>query len=69
MQKRWDVEDEGEVSDLLSVEITKSDGHISLTQGSCIDKLMNNYAPDGVPIALFGGKIALWIHPFLTYAG
>ena len=63
MQERWDVEDEGEVSDLLSVEITKSDGHISLTQGAYIDKLMNNYAPDGVPIAPFGGKMALSNHP------
>lgn len=46
---RWDVEDEGEVSDLLNIEITpESDGHICLRQVGYIDKLMRRYAPDGV---------------------
>jgi hypothetical protein len=46
---RWDVEDEGEVSDLLSIEIEPSDGHVMLHQRKYVDKLMKTYAPDGPP--------------------
>eukprot|EP00965_Chrysotila_dentata_P169197 5587607-Pleurochrysis_carterae.AAC.1 len=33
---RWNVEDEGPVSDLLNVEITRTDGHVTLSQGNYI---------------------------------
>ena len=44
----WDVEDEGEVSDLLSIEITAKDSHVSLTQKTYIEKLMVAYGPTSV---------------------
>lgn len=57
LTERWDVEDEGEVSDLLSIEITpESDGHVCLRQVGYIEKLMRRYAPEGV--AEFG-KVTL----------
>ena len=46
----WDVEDEGEVDDLLSIEISSKDGHVSLTQTGYIEKLMKTYGPaSGLP--------------------
>jgi hypothetical protein len=45
MSKRWDVEDEGEVTDLLSVEISREDDHVVLRQSSYIAKLLAMYAP------------------------
>ena len=48
--KRWDVEDEGAVSGLLNVEITRSNsGHVTLRQTAYIDKLIATHAPEGVP--------------------
>lgn len=55
MQARWDVEDEGEASDLLSVEITSGEGYVELRQTAYIEKLFNTYAPDGIPS--FAGKV------------
>ena len=50
LTKRWDVEDEGAVSDLLNVEITRSNsGHVTLRQTAYIDKLIATHAPEGVP--------------------
>ena len=46
---RWKVEDEGPVSDLLNVEITKLKDVVSLRQTSYIDKMVESYLPDGVP--------------------
>jgi hypothetical protein len=36
LQKRWSVEDEGEVADLLNVEITQVDGGVELRQTAYI---------------------------------
>ena len=49
LAKRWDVEDEGEVSDLLNVEITQEPNCVTLRQVSYIEKLANTWLPDGVP--------------------
>ena len=50
LTKRWDVEDEGEVSDLLNVEMTRTaGGHVTLRQSVYIDRLVAIHAPDGVP--------------------
>jgi len=49
LSKEWQVEDEGPASDLLNIEIERSDGHILLHQASYISKLMSTYAPVGVP--------------------
>ena len=34
--RRWQVEDEGELHDLLGVEFSRSDGHIQLKQSAYI---------------------------------
>ena len=49
LSSRWDVEDEGEVSGLLSIEIEPGDGHVTLHQRKYVAKLMKTYAPDGPP--------------------
>ena len=50
---RWDVEDEGQVADLLSVEISREDDHVVLRQVNYIKKMMRTYAPDGKPVSPF----------------
>ena len=60
---RWDVEDEGEVADLLSVEISQEeDGHVALRQTNYINKMMRTYAPEGVPASTFGEGYLLKSH-------
>ena len=51
LKSRWQVEDEGEVSNLLllGVDISASDGCVELTQSSYIVKLASTWFPDGVP--------------------
>jgi hypothetical protein len=44
LQARWEVEDEGEVSDLLNVEISTEGGDVVLRQTGYIDKMMNTFA-------------------------
>ena len=43
------MEDEGEIADLLNVEITRSGNQVFLRQTSYIDNLVETFAPDGVP--------------------
>ena len=53
LQQRWDVEDEGDVSDLLGVEISSTkDGHVELKQTAYIEKLCSTWFPDGVPTGI-----------------
>ena len=47
--RRWQVEDEGELHDLLGVEFSRSDGHIQLKQSAYILKMVERYFPDGLP--------------------
>jgi hypothetical protein len=49
LQKRWKVEDEGALSDLLGIEFNNSDGVVELKQSAYIRKLTDVYLPDGVP--------------------
>ena len=49
LEKRWNIEDEGEVSDLLNVEITRDARGVHLRQASYIDRLLATYLPDGIP--------------------
>ena len=49
LQARWNVEDEGEVTDLLGVEFARTDDAITLTQTAYIEKMVSIYCPDGVP--------------------
>eukprot|EP00965_Chrysotila_dentata_P232971 6199295-Pleurochrysis_carterae.AAC.3 len=46
---RWNVEDEGPVSDTLNVEITCDDTNVILSQGNYIPSLVDTYMPDGMP--------------------
>jgi len=58
LQKRWEVEDEGEVSDLLGVEISsEAEGSIvELRQTAYIEKMANTWFTDGVPSTVQSNK-------------
>lgn len=47
--QEWNVEDEGELTDLLGIDLSNKDGVISLVQTSYIDKLVRTYLPDVAP--------------------
>ena len=47
--QEWNVEDEGELTDLLGIDFSNEDGVISLVQTGYIDKLVRTYLPDVVP--------------------
>ena len=50
LKRDWDVEDEGAINDLLSVQIShESDGHVLLRQTTYIEKLCSQFFPKGVP--------------------
>ena len=49
LQARWDVDDEGPVSDLLNIEIHREDDCVVLRQTSYIEKMVHQWLPDGVP--------------------
>ena len=49
LQEAWKVEDEGDVSDLLNVQIERDGADVILKQTSYIEKLMDSFSPDGVP--------------------
>ena len=49
LQASWDVEDEGPISDLLNVEIERTDNCVSLRQTSYITRMAEMHFPDGVP--------------------
>eukprot|EP00965_Chrysotila_dentata_P070721 2338281-Pleurochrysis_carterae.AAC.1 len=51
LTSRWNVEDEGPVSDLLNVDITATDSHVLLTQANHIAHLVSAFLPEGVPLA------------------
>ena len=45
----WQVDDEGEVQDLLGVEIARNKDSVVLKQTAYIQKMVENHFPDGVP--------------------
>jgi hypothetical protein len=49
LQRRWSVDDEGPVSDLLGIEIKREGCLVSLRQTGYIDKLCARFCPDGCP--------------------
>ena len=49
LQESWDVEDEGDVHDLLNVEIHREGNVVSLKQTSYIERLFSELLPDGIP--------------------
>ena len=53
LQKDWDVEDEGEMVDLLGIEVKRNDdGSIKLHSEKFVTKLANRFFPNGVPSSL-----------------
>ena len=57
LESRWNVEDEGELSDLLGIEFTREDGAIELRQTKYIEKLAGEFFPDGVPPTAQANKV------------
>ena len=49
LQDRWDVDDEGPVSDLLNIEIQRDGARVVLKQTAYIEKMTREWLPDGVP--------------------
>ena len=49
LEKAWDVEDEGDVHDLLNVEIQREGNVVSLKQTSYIERLFSEFLPNGIP--------------------
>ena len=57
LTKKWNVEDEGDVHDLLGIEFdTEEEGFITLHQRSYIEKLAADFFPDGVPASCQANK-------------
>ena len=49
LKQRWAVEDEGDVSDLLGIDIAVSGGNVCLTQANYINRLAGEFFPEGAP--------------------
>ena len=49
LESRFEVEDEGQLSDLLGIEFEFADGYVKLHQRAYIERMVENYLPDGVP--------------------
>ena len=49
LSKRWEVDDEGEVADLLNIEIVRGEHHVLLRQTSYIEKLAAAWLANGPP--------------------
>ena len=49
LQKSWEVEDEGDISDLLGVQIDRGKDRVTMTQTAYIDRMMSTWCPDGHP--------------------
>ena len=50
LQKNWEVRDEGDISDLLGVQIDRGKDQVTMTQSAYIDRMMSTWCcPDGIP--------------------
>ena len=49
LEARWNVEDEGDLTDLLGIKFSREDGIIELRQTKYIEKLAAEFFPDGMP--------------------
>ena len=49
LAQRWEVEDEGEVTDLLNIEISRQGASVTLRQTGYITKLAREWFPQGPP--------------------
>merc|ERR1712086_1198093 len=57
LESRWNVEDEGELTDLLGIEFSREDGVIELRQTKYTEKLAADFFPDGVPPTSQANKV------------
>ena len=57
LEARWNVEDEGELTDLLGIEFTRTDNAIELRQTKYVEKLASEFFPDGVPPTAQANKV------------
>ena len=55
LERRWNVENEGAVSDLLNVEVAHQDNCVVLRQRSYIDKTAEMFLPNSVPASFTAG--------------
>ena len=51
------MEDEGEISDLLGVEISREESCVVLRQTAYIDRLVSEHLPDGVALSFDRNKV------------
>ena len=49
LQSRWAVEDEGDVSDLLGIDISVENNNVCLRQSSYIERLACEFFANGIP--------------------
>ena len=49
LERRWNVENEGAISDLLNVEVSQDRDRVVLRQRAYIDKMADTFLPDEVP--------------------
>ena len=52
LSSNWSVDDEGEVADLLNIEIIRGERHVLLRQSAYIQKMVDKWLPDGPPSAI-----------------
>ena len=55
--RSWNVEDEGELEDLLNVQFAFHDGAVKMYQSNYIDKMVSHYFPDGVATSFQANKL------------
>ena len=57
LRERWNIEDEGDLTDLLGIEFTREGDVVELRQTKYIEKLASEFFPDGVPPTAQANKV------------
>ena len=57
LRDKWNVEDEGDLSDLLGIEFSRDGNAVELRQTRYIEKLVSEFFPDGVPTSAQANKV------------
>ena len=57
LRERWNIEDEGDLTDLLGIEFTRLENVVELRQTKYIEKLAAEFFPDGVPPTAQANKV------------
>ncbi len=56
LKREWDVEDEGELTDLINVHFASGPGWVKLHQSKYVEVLQARYIPDGVPVSFHSNQ-------------